>query len=110
MQHTKLAKGRGHKLPIRHSLSPALRDQTEAARSAGKKTPYKNTARKEAESARPLRKKMSSESKSNKLICRYCGSDDLAPSFIKRRDRRCRKCFSKRYGSAARTRKAKVKK
>jgi hypothetical protein len=43
---------------------------------------------------------MGSKSKSNKLICRYCGGDDLAPSFIKRRDRRCRKCFSKRYGSA----------
>ncbi len=50
-----------------------------------------------------------SKSKSEKLVCRYCGSDDLAPSFIKRRDRRCRKCFSKRYGSAARARKAKVK-
>ena len=37
--------------------------------------------------------------KAKKLVCRYCGSDDLAPSFIKRRDRRCRKCFSKRYGS-----------
>jgi hypothetical protein len=53
---------------------------------------------------------MGSKSKSNKLVCRYCGSDDLAPSFIKRRDRRCRKCFIKRYGSAARTRKAKGKK
>jgi hypothetical protein len=38
--------------------------------------------------ARPLRKEMASKSKSNKLVCRYCGSDDLAPSFIKRRDRR----------------------
>jgi hypothetical protein len=38
------------------------------------------------------------------------GSDDLAPSFTKRRDRRCRECFSKRYGSAAPARKAKVKK
>ena len=27
---------------------------------------------------------------SEKLICRYCGSDDLAPSFRKRRDARCR--------------------
>jgi len=45
-----------------------------------------------------------------KLVCRYCGSDDLAPSFIKRRDRRCRKCFAKRYGSAARTKKTSVKK
>ena len=108
MQHTKLAKGRGHKLPIRHPLSLALRDQKEAARSAGKKTAHKNAARKEAESARPLRKEL--DSKSDKLVCRYCESDDLAPSFIKRRDRRCRKCFSKRYGSATRTRKAKVKK
>jgi hypothetical protein len=108
MQHTKLAKGRGHKLPIRHSRSLALRDQTEAVRSAGKKTAHQNTARKEADSARPLRKEL--DSKSDKLVCRYCGSDDLAPSFIKRRDRRCRECFSKRYGSAARARKAKVKK
>jgi hypothetical protein len=26
----------------------------------------------------------------DKLVCRYCGSDDLAPSFQKRRDARCR--------------------
>jgi hypothetical protein len=37
-----------------------------------------------------------------KLVCRYCGSDDLAPSFKKRRDARCRACFKKRYGSAPR--------
>jgi hypothetical protein len=43
--------------------------------------------------------------KPGKLVCRYCGSDDLSPSFIKRRDRRCRTCFSQRYGSAARARK-----
>jgi hypothetical protein len=41
-----------------------------------------------------------------KLICRYCGSDDLAPSFRRRRDARCRACFKKRYGSAARHQKA----
>ncbi len=40
--------------------------------------------------------------KAEKLVCRYCGSDDLAPSFKKRRDARCRACFKKRYGSAAR--------
>jgi hypothetical protein len=34
-----------------------------------------------------------------KLACRYCGSDDLAPSFKKRRDARCRACFKKRYGT-----------
>ncbi len=43
-----------------------------------------------------------SPSGTNKLICRYCGSDDLAPSFIKRRDARCRACFKARYGAAER--------
>lgn len=51
--------------------------------------------------------KVERKPKAGQLVCRYCGSDDLAPSFIKRRDRRCRKCFSKRYGSAAREMKAK---
>jgi hypothetical protein len=83
--------------------------QMSTARSAGKKAVRKNTASRKVKIARPLRKKMDSESKSNRLVCRYCGSEDLAPSFIKRRDRRCRKCFSKRYGSAARAKKAKVK-
>ena len=93
MQQVKLANASGHK-SIGHSATSA---RTKAAR-------------KKAESARPLRKEIGSKPKSDKLICRYCGSDDLAPSFIKRRDRRCRKCFSKRYGSAARAGKAKVKK
>jgi len=82
----------------------------DAAQSAGKKAVRKKAAPRKAKPPRPLREKMGSKSKSNKLVCRYCGSDDLAPSFIKRRDRRCRNCFSKRYGSAARARKAKVKK
>jgi hypothetical protein len=90
MEHPKLTNGSGHKL---HSTSSA-----------------RNKAdRKKSDSARPLRKETGSKSKSEKLVCRYCGSDDLAPSFIKRRDRRCRKCFSKRYRSAARARKLKVK-
>ena len=83
-----------HKLPIGQSSTSAA----------------KKAARKEAESARPLRKETDSKSKPEKLVCRYCGSDDLAPSVIKRRDRRCRKWFSKRSGSAARERKAKLKK
>jgi hypothetical protein len=61
-------------------------------------------------SARTPIHKTGGKPKAEKLICRYCGSDDLAPSFIKRRDRRCRKCFAKRYGSAASTKKARVKK
>lgn len=43
--------------------------------------------------------------KEEELVCRYCGSDDLVPSFKKRRDARCRACFKKRYGSAARGKK-----
>ena len=46
--------------------------------------------------------------KPEKLVCRYCGSDDLSPSFIKRRDARCRACFKKRYGSSARSSKPKT--
>ena len=85
MDQTKLAEGSGHK-SIGHSSA----------------SPPKKADRKKAEPARPVRKERGSKSKSDKLVCRYCGSHDLAPSFIKRRDRRCRKCFSKRYGSAAR--------
>jgi len=110
MEHAKLANGNGHKLPIGRSPSPAEPDQKDAPRAAGKKAVRKKATPRKAKPARPLRKEVGSNSKSDKLVCRYCGSDDLAPSFIKRRDRRCRKCFSKRYGSAARARKAKVKK
>jgi hypothetical protein len=94
MEIAKLAKGSGNKLPIGHSQSSVR----------------KKADRKKTESARPLRKEKGSKSKLEKLVCRYCGSDDLAPSFIKRRDRRCRKCFSKRYGSAARATKTRLKK
>jgi hypothetical protein len=70
----------------------------------------KRAVRSKAESEGTPPKETGSKSKLEKLLCRYCGSDDLAPSFIKRWDRRCRKCFSKRYRSAARAGKAKVKK
>jgi hypothetical protein len=110
MEHAKLANGSGHELPIGRSPSLAEHDQMDAARSAAKKAVPKKAAPRKAKPARPLRKEMSSKSKSNKLVYHYCRSDDLAPSFIRRRDRRCRECFSKRYGSAARARKAKVKK
>jgi hypothetical protein len=108
MERAKLANGSGHELPIGHSS--AEQDQMDAARSPGKKAVQKKVAARKAKPALPRRKETGNKSKSNKLVCRYCGDDDLAPSFIKRRDRRCRKCFSKRYGSAARARMAKVKK
>jgi hypothetical protein len=111
MELAKLANGTGPKLPIERSPSRAAQGKRNAARLADEKIAApKKGAPKKAESARLVRKKMGTKSNSNKLVCRYCGSDDLAPSFIKRRDRRCRKCFGKRYGSAAIVRKAKVKK
>jgi hypothetical protein len=70
-----------------------------------KKTEPVNT-----KSVRAPLQKTGRKPKAQKLVCRYCGSDDLVPSFIKRRDRRCRKCFSKRYGSAARGKKVKNRK
>jgi hypothetical protein len=106
----KLANGNGHGAPIGPSTSPAQQDQMSTVRSAGKSAVRERTASRKAKLARSLLKKTGSESTSNRLVCRYRGSEDLAPSFIKRRDRRCRKCFSKRYGSAAREWKAKAKK
>jgi predicted Zn-ribbon and HTH transcriptional regulator len=61
-------------------------------------------------SGRTSLKRTGRKLKARKLVCRYCGSDDLAPSFIKRRDRRCRRCFSKRYGSAMRAKRARSNK
>ncbi len=66
--------------------------------------------------ARRPQRSSGTRSRGAKLVCRYCGSDDLAPSFRKRDDARCRACFKKRYGSAAqgkratRTRKTKAAK
>ena len=110
MEHATLPNESGHELAVGRSRFSAEQNLVGAPRSAGKKVVRKKAAPREAAPARPLRKKKDSKSKSNKLVCRYCGSADLAPSFIKRRDRRCRECFCKRYGSAARARNAKVKK
>jgi len=110
MEHSKLATENAHGAQIGHSASQVQQDQMSTAGSAGRKAVRKKTASRKAKLARPLPKKMGSESKSKRLVCRYCGSEDLAPSFVMRRDRRCRKCFSKRYGSGARVRKAKVRK
>jgi len=100
-------RSRGEVLAKRSAIAPKS-VHARAARSEAKKVDKRSTGKKaksERQQAKAIKK-----SKSEKLVCRYCGSDDLAPSFIKRRDRRCRKCFSKRYGSAARTGKTKVKK
>jgi hypothetical protein len=89
--------------------APAVKSvQANADRFEAKKVRKRATGKK-AKTERP-QVTANRKSKSDKLLCRYCGSDDLAPSFINRRDRRCRECFSKRYGAAAQARKTKVKK
>jgi hypothetical protein len=95
MEHTKLSNGNGHRSSLNRALPQPESKRGDTARSNG------GTA---------LRKKIGGKQKPEKLVCRYCGSADLAPSFTRRRDRRCRKCFAKRYGSAAPTKKARIKK
>jgi hypothetical protein len=81
--------------------------ETNTQTSTVKKRPRssKGASPKTSKPARPASR--SSNVQSGKLVCRYCGSDDLAPSFRKRRDARCRACFKSRYGSSARSNKAK---
>jgi hypothetical protein len=81
------------KLNMRESAIESVQSSTKPA--VRKKAARKGTR------ARSPQKERNSRPKPEQLVCRYCGSDDLAPSFVKRRDRRCRKCFSKRYGSRA---------
>ena len=108
MDASKLTNGSRDEVLAKRSVPPPKSGLPSAVRSGAKKVDKRATGKK-AKTERPQVKAIR-KSKSEKLVCRYCGSDDLAPSFIKRRDRRCRKCFSKRYGSAARTRKTKVRK
>jgi hypothetical protein len=109
MDASKLTNGSKAEVSVKRSAPAPKSVQASAVRSEPKKV-HKRSTGKKAKTERPHVKAIR-KSKSERLVCRYCGSDDLAPSFIKRRDRRCRKCFSKRYGTeAARTRKTKVKK
>ncbi len=71
---------------------------------ANRKTP--STQKKITETANAVnhvrRSNPAPGSGADNLVCRYCGSDDLAPSFIRGRDARCRACFKQRYGSGRR--------
>jgi PP-loop superfamily ATP-utilizing enzyme len=70
-------------------------------KAVGAKPKAARTAKTKKAPQRPLRSSRAGF-KTEKLVCRYCGSDDLAPSFKKRSDARCRACFKKRYGSTSR--------
>jgi hypothetical protein len=79
--------------PSNEPAAPAKKKAVAAKPKAAVTSQTKKTARRPPRSPRAA-------SRAEKLVCRYCGSDDLAPSFKKRRDARCRACFKKRYGSA----------
>lgn len=90
---------------------PVLRQADQTARSPKKKAvaakPAAAPPPKTTKAVGRLSQSSRTASKPEKLVCRYCGSDDLAPSFKKRRDARCRACFKQRYGSAAKDKKTK---
>jgi hypothetical protein len=79
MEHAKLPNESGHDLPVGRTRFSAEQNPADSPSSAGKKAVQKKAAPREATPARPLRKKKDSKSKSNNLVCRYCGSADLAP-------------------------------
>ena len=108
MDTSNLTESNKHELPIK-APQPSPKRASKATARAKAKGP-RNRTRQTAKIARSLQKAVARrKTKALKLVCRYCGSDDLAPSFIKRRDRRCRKCFSKRYGATARTKRPRSK-
>ena len=84
---------------IANEASASARKKTAAAKPKG--APAAKTRKAAGRPPRSSRAKPNAE----QLICRYCGSDDLAPSFRTRRDARCRACFKQRYGSAPRDKK-----
>jgi hypothetical protein len=108
MDASKLTNGSRDDVLLKRFVPAPKSVQASAVRSEARKVDKRSNGKK-TKTKRPQVKAIR-KPKSEKLVCRYCGSDDLAPSFIKRRDRRCRKCFSKRYGSPARTGRPKVKK
>jgi hypothetical protein len=109
-----------NKPQMRESVGPGRRTITgpaegtlaeEAAASAEQEAKaHKPKAAAGKQAVKPARRparSLRAASEAKKLICRYCGSEDLAPSFVKRRDARCRACFKQRYGSAGTAKKAK---
>jgi hypothetical protein len=109
MERAKSAIGDRPPSSARHAPARTEKSQRVADPAKGQKAFRKKAEQAKTKSGLPRLKNLARKPRAEKLACRYCGSHDLAPSFIKRRDRRC-KCFSKRYGSAARGKKVTIKK
>ena len=87
--------------------SPAKESAAASKKNGAGAKPKRAMGSKTEKAARRPRPSARATSKDEKLVCRYCGSDDLAPSFKKRRDARCRACFAKRYSSKSTGKKTK---
>jgi hypothetical protein len=81
------------------SVAPVTKKAVGATPKAGRAAKTTKTPQRPP---RSLRAASSTES----LVCRYCGSDDLAPSFRKRRDARCRAASRSAMARSQRTRRA----
>ena len=81
MQEMRLAKGWGTKLPIKHYRPLVVPDPAEAARPWAKELRL-GMRLGAAKAAQPIIKQSDNKSKSDVLVCPYCGGDDLTPSFI----------------------------
>src|SRR6266851_9401929 len=81
MDTSKLTNGSKAEVLVKRSAPAPKNVQASAVRSEAKKVDKRSAGEKaktERSQVKAIRK-----SKSEKLVCRYCGSDDLAPSFIK---------------------------
>jgi hypothetical protein len=85
MDASELMSGSSDQVSIKRSGPAPKSGQPNALRSETKKVANRASGKKPKTNRRQV--KAVRKSKSEKLVCRYCGSDDLAPSFIKRRDR-----------------------
>lgn len=65
---------------------------------AKKSTEKRTAAPKPASKPKAIAKAPAVKTADGSLTCRYCGEPVTQPSFIKRRDARCGKCFAERYG------------
>jgi hypothetical protein len=95
---SRVSDGASEAHPANQAAAPPKKKGVGAQPKATPRSKTQSAARRPAQSSRPA-------STPEKLVCRYCGSDDLAPSFKKRRDARCRACFKQRYSSRAQQKK-----
>jgi hypothetical protein len=78
MDTSKLTNGSRAEVLVKRSVPPPKSGQPNAERSEAKKVDKRATGKK-AKTERPQVKAIR-KSKSENLVCRYCGSDDLAPA------------------------------